>query len=1023
MKYIKIISVILFLSASMNLSSQENYEQKYKEAEKNIEEGNLTKALDFFKEILVIQPNNAHYNFKAGFLCYNIAGKRDSAIIYLEKATKDVSITFKDQFTDSVAPAETWFYLGRIYHSNYMFDEAIECFEKYNKIGQETSKLNEAERFIEQCKVGKELITQPIDLAVMELGGGINSIYDDHSPVLTADLKTIIFTSKREGSTGGLIDKDGKYYEDIYISYFENGRWSSPVGISDKINTNDHEASVGLSADGRILYIYKDKDGGDIYVSEFSGNDWTTPKALNKNINTKYRETHASISSDKKILYFSSNRPGGYGGMDLYYCKKILGKWGKAVNMGPEINTAFDEEGPFIHPDDSTLFFSSNGHPGMGGLDLFTSVAQKDGSWSKPKNLGYPANSTNDDVFYVSSPGGNYGFYVSNQLGTSGSTDIYSMMLPDEYRKKVGVLTGKVDISEGFDELPDNQEITITVINIKTGDTLNVYETDKVGNYTITLPTGDSYLVVYETEGQLRHTQEITITDDADIQMLKRIIPLQPVILGAANETHGITFIDGTYIIDEKSKIKINNASEDINTHDELIAEIAVPFTDDLKKERTKSIMEYLLYNNIDTNNVRIVKGDNNYFELLVADTLFLRYRDKDWTITFEDSTSIPEVVSFHKMKELMYFVKRNPELFIKVPVDEYSKSKLYYDGLEYVHNYFVDNSIDTSRIIVIPKELNLSENKCKLQIATRRGDEELAVTVLNRMKYGEKKGKVPVPVMIHGIPQINVEQAGYIKEYLAQRKIDSSLVVLKTFKATDGDYNLLRSKLTNERDKNALKTHNLYAEIEQRGYVEILPDLLEKIGVELYTASVMETSKSEDIVSKPVYAEQEFNVLSLNLRVDKTDGLKLKKISFKIGDIELTEQDCRYLFENVHQTIFMLHFEFDKHVTSKVGGLDSVSACLIKHPGVRVEISGHTDSKGTDQYNDVLSDKRAKFVEAYMLQRGVRENQLKTRGYSEYEPVAPNSVNGEDFQPGRALNRRTELKVDYIDPELEKNK
>ncbi len=1022
--YTLIISLLL---VSGNLFSQKdtvniNYEKEFKKAQALISKGEPENALPIFKEFLKYKPDNAHYNFKAGFLYYIIPGKRDSALTYLEKALKNISPAFSGQYNDSTAPIETWNFVGKIYHSNYMFEEAIEVLKKYKSRTSHPELIKEIEHEIEQCEFGQQLIMRPTDLAVMELGGGINTIYDEHSPVLTSDLKTIIFTSKRPGSTGGLRAKDGKYYEDIYIAHFENRRWSSPKKISKNINTNDHEASVGLSGDGKILYIYKDSNGGDIYESRKTEKDWTKPKALNKNINTRYHETHATISSDEKTLYFASNRPGGYGGMDLYYCEKQLEGWGKAVNMGPVINTSFDEAGPFIHPDGKTLFFSSKGHLGMGGLDLFTSVKKGDSTWSEPVNLGYPANSTNDDVFYVSSPGGNYGFYVSNQLGTSGSTNIYSMMLPDKYRKKVGVISGKVDLSAGFDELPDDKPVNIYVIDIQTHDTIRTYNSDLTGKFVITLPTNREFLISYEVPGQLTHTQEIKLSDDADLQVAQRIIPLQPVIKGVANEDYGITFITGTNSLDYKSKVKLTKASENLKTYSELVGEISVNEIDDLKKERTESVLDYLSKQNIDISKIKIIPNKYNYFEFLIADTLFLRYRDKDWTVSFEDSTAIPEVVSVHKMRELMYFIKRNPELYIEVPVIETNPEKTYFDRLRYVHDYFNENGIDTSRILAVKIPEGTPVEKCKINIKSKRGLEELLITVLNRMKNGEKKDMLSVPVMIHGIPNMTMEQAEYIKKYLMKRNIDTTNLILTTFKGFRTGYNLLRENLTNERDAGTLKSSNLYTEIERKGYVEILPSIIEKIGTEIYVVPIVE-SKEEvpEEQERMAYTNTDPNFLRLNLGTDRTAGLKLKRISFEIGDIKLTEQDCGYLFTNIHTNFFLIHFEFDKHTSSKIGGLDSISACLVKHPGVHLDVAGHTDSKGTNAYNDVLSEKRAKFVKTYMLQRGVRTNQLDSKGYSENVPTAPNSVNGEDFKQGRAQNRRVELRVDYIDPELEK--
>ena len=1019
------ITVIFYFVIS-NVFSQDTINGIFEENETLMSKGEWHKSIIESRKLLQAKPNWASYNFKCGYSYFNAPGKRDSAMQYFAKAALNVSVSYTNLYNDSTAPVETWYFLARIYHLNYMFDEAIEEYKKYIQYALPGKKVTDSEQGIKQCEYGKELITRPIDLAVMELGGDINTIFDEHSPVITADLKTLIFTSKREGSTGEGITEDGNYYEDIYISHFENGRWSNPIGISENINTDDHEASVGLSADGRILYIYRDENEGDIFVSFFKDGKWSKPSSVGKNINSQYRETHATISADEKTLYFSSNRPGGYGGLDIYYCKKEGLSWGKSINMGPSINTNFDEEGPFIHHNDSTLFFSSNGHLGIGGFDLFTSFLNEEGTWSKPENLGYPANSTGDDIYYVSSPGGNFGFYVSNQQGTGGGKNLYSMMLADKYRKMVSVLSGKIDLSHGFDELPDDKNIKITIIDPVTKDTLRVYETDKTGDFMITLPTDRKYIVFYEAENQLIHSQEIMIEEEAEYQTAKRIIPLQPIIRGAANESYGIQFLTGTDTITYESQIRLARTTEDLNNYEDLQGKIFVPEVDELKSERTNSIVDFLISQKVDTSKVHIVKSKQSYFEFLVADTMFLRYLDRDWTVKYDDCLTDPEIISKHKLKELQYFIKRNPELYIEVPVIEKSTSKVYFDKLWYLHHLFSENGIDTSRVIAVEIPDDETSDKCSVNIKVRskRNHKELLITVLTRRQYGDD-GLMVVPVMIHDISFISLNQAQYIKSYLNYCKLDTTGVQLRVFKAGDTDYNELRKNLTNERYTGTLITSSLYENTSEKGYVEILPGMMEKEGSERYFSTLTELDEKEMMAKKhkekKVYVNNEYNALSMNIRLDKTDGLVLKEFRLELGDLVLTKSDCEYLFKNLNQTFFLVNFDFDKHVTNKTGGLDSVSTCLKQHPGVKVSVDGHTDSKGTNEYNVRLSQRRADFVKSYMLQRGVKSNQLDESWHSENNPVAPNEVNGEDFGLGRAKNRRVELKVVYIDSNIEK--
>ena len=212
-----------------------------------------------------------------------------------------------------------------------------------------------------------------------------------------------------------------------------NGALRGINSISQNINTNSHEASINLTADGQTLIVYKD-DGGDgnIYFSKWDGNDWTSIQSFGSDINSKYWESHACLSADNNTLYFVSDRPGGYGGRDIYRCVKLPnGLWSKSLNVGPTINTKYDEDGPFISADGITLNFSSIGHKSMGGFDIFVSMIEEDKKFSEPRNIGYPINTTDDDVFFVTSPDGKRGYFSSAKAGGLGDKDLYKMSILD----------------------------------------------------------------------------------------------------------------------------------------------------------------------------------------------------------------------------------------------------------------------------------------------------------------------------------------------------------------------------------------------------------------------------------------------------------------------------------------------------------------------------------------------------------------------------------------------------------------
>jgi Tol biopolymer transport system component len=220
-----------------------------------------------------------------------------------------------------------------------------------------------------------------------------------------------------------------KFYDAVMFSRFLNGKWSGPINITPDLQIDGNYFISCLSADGKLLFLSKeDDDNSDIYMSTYVGETWTKIVKLNKNINTKYWESHGFISEDGNQLFFASDKPGGFGGLDLYTSKKVNGEWSQPVNLGPELNTQFNEDRPFVINNGKTIFFCSQGHETIGGYDIFRSDLQSNGLWSKPKNLGYPINTPDDDVFFMPVGDGKSGYYSRyKETGGYGKEDIYKI--------------------------------------------------------------------------------------------------------------------------------------------------------------------------------------------------------------------------------------------------------------------------------------------------------------------------------------------------------------------------------------------------------------------------------------------------------------------------------------------------------------------------------------------------------------------------------------------------------------------
>ncbi|MCK4662182.1 MAG: PD40 domain-containing protein [Bacteroidales bacterium] len=527
-----LINIYIINIFSQETISDENqiFRDNFILAEEHTDDGNFHQAIKVYNELLVKNPENANLMFKIGFCYLNTAMEKEKSVEYLEKAVKSVTDNY-DPFDYKIheAPREAFFYLGKAYHFNHKFDKAIEIYNDLKSMITDEDFVKRINREIEICGYAKELVKHPINMIVANLGANVNSPYSEHSPLVSADETILIFTSKREGNTGGKRTDDGQYFEDIYATYKINNEWIEAQPISDSINTLGHEASIGISPDGRQLYIYKDDNGdGNIYYSKQEGLDWTVPVKLGTEVNTKAKETHASLSAEGDKLYFTSNRKGGYGGLDIYITRKLPdGTWGKAQNLGTKINTPYDEEGPFIHYDGITLFFSSKGHKSMGAFDIFSSTLQEDNTWTEPSNIGYPINTTDDDVFYWVTPDGRRAYYASHQQGSIGDNDIYIINLPESHVRNLTVLTGIPTSSVG--DILLNAEITVT--DKETGDIVGIYKPDpKSGQYMIIVPRGKVYEITINVEGYAETTEDLKVPEEP-FEESQEVIKLKPVEL------------------------------------------------------------------------------------------------------------------------------------------------------------------------------------------------------------------------------------------------------------------------------------------------------------------------------------------------------------------------------------------------------------------------------------------------------------------------------------------------------------
>ncbi|HLU86556.1 MAG TPA: hypothetical protein VKZ44_02300 [Taishania sp.] len=421
----------------------------------------------YFAEILVdrlleFQPTSSNYNYRKGFLAIEIRKDVQEAIPRFEIAVKNVNPNY-DMYSpkEKSAPADAFYHMGRCYHLNEQLDLAKINYESFLQLTRKNSELIEETKMrLKQVELARELIKNPVNCTLKNIEGGVNTQYPDYSSIVSFDGSALYFTSRRpwENNKSEKLrnPKDYTYMEDVYVSYLgDDDVWSTPVRL-DFCKPDRNEATIALSTDEKRLYLYEDITGnGDIYYSDFSKNEFNEIVRLENNkINTVYWETHIMTSHDGSLLVFSSERPGGYGGRDLYICKKMNGQWSEPENLGPHINGPYDEDAPFFSVDNKQLYFATNDERSIGGFDILISEIQKDGSWGKPKNIGYPFNSCNDDLFYTTTVDGLRGYLTSYRSNGKGEKDIYEIHNDFLGVKSISVLKGEVLTTTG-ELLPD----------------------------------------------------------------------------------------------------------------------------------------------------------------------------------------------------------------------------------------------------------------------------------------------------------------------------------------------------------------------------------------------------------------------------------------------------------------------------------------------------------------------------------------------------------------------------------------
>lgn len=641
----KLLTLVLTLSLFSALAQQKDMpfekdlfkdrKDEFKTAKKAFEAGEeffkqyqFDKAEVEFDKAYAFNPNYSKLNYYLG-MCVLNSSYKFKALNYFKKAY---------ELNPNVAP-EINLLIGIGYHINGDWDNGIKHYEYHKKVlnPKNTDTLEYINKKISECKTGKDLVAKPKRVWVDNLGKNVNTEYPEYGPFISADESVIIYTGRRSDTRGGKKDEgDGKFFEDIYLSKRNpnNGEWEKAINIGENINTENHDAPSGLSPDGKLLYIfYGWKGGGDIYQSKLKDGQYGKPEKLSSNVSSKYYESSASVSFDGKELYFASERPGGFGGEDIYVSRwdEKKKEWGPAENLGANINTKYRETGVFLHPDGETMYFSSQGHSTMGGFDIFMSKRDEKGVWGAPVNIGYPINSPDDDVFFVVSGSGRYGYYSSFRQDGYGEKDLYRITFlgPEKppipstednliaslvnpvreivIEPKVEVSTVNLAILKGI--IRDARtlqplEAKLELIDNDKNELVTTLTSDsKSGAYLVTIPAGKNYGISVKAEGYLFHSENVDIPKASGYKEYEKNVDLKKVEVGQTIVLRNIFFDYDKATLRDASRNELERLIKLLNENPTLRIEISghtdtqgdATYNQKLSENRAKAVVEYLV--------------------------------------------------------------------------------------------------------------------------------------------------------------------------------------------------------------------------------------------------------------------------------------------------------------------------------------------------------------------------------------------------------------------------------------------
>ena len=576
-------------------------------------------AAKFYEELSKKYPNNTNFVYYLG-VCYFKLGNKEKAFYYFNQCRKD----------SSNGHLEFNYYIARSYQLGHHFEEAIDYYTIYKDTLAHTKTpakyehtVAEVDDEIGRCKLAMELLKKPVDVTVVNMGNVVNTADNEYMPVLSVDEATMMFTSRRANTTGGGKDQaDELYYEDIYTTTKKDSNWQTPRNMGSPINTPGHDATVCISADGQKLFIYRSEAHrfkhnlySEILLSEKTDTGWSVPKRMHYNVNTEHAwEPSGSLSATEDRFFFTSNRPHPDDptktDRDIYVVEKNKdGVWSQPISLGKPINTAAEEDGPFIHPDGRTLYFSSNGKASIGGFDIFKSVyIDSTKSWSEPENIGFPFNTPGDDIYIQWSADGKRAYFSSVRDDSYGGQDLYMASNLKE-KHSMSLIVGYV-----FDNITKQPlEAEIVIVDDSTDQEVGIFKSEKyTGKFSIALPSGNNYGISINKDGYLFHSENMDVPHLAEYSEVRKDIYLNPIKEGTSEILKNVFFDTDKADLKKESKAELDKLYALIQSHPNIHVEIA-GYTDDrsshdynqvLSEARAVAVVEYLIEKGLDKNKI-----------------------------------------------------------------------------------------------------------------------------------------------------------------------------------------------------------------------------------------------------------------------------------------------------------------------------------------------------------------------------------------------------------------------------------